>query len=108
MPASKFDRINSGDEALDRVQGNVAKAFDSMLGNPFLTGQIVGPFVIASAAGMTPVPHLLGRVPIGFVVVSPMSSHGNDIYARPTTPFDDKFIYLSNNATDTMIYLWVF
>ena len=120
MPASKFDRINSGDNALDRVQGNVAKAIDPVLSVALLDGRLVEDDVVAGALvpitlSTTPkdVAHGLGREYRGWIVVD--KNANADVWVDPPTgtplvdPNPDRALFIRLDASAAVtVKLWVF
>ena len=112
MPADKFDRINSGDEALDRVQANVAKALDPLLPCELLRGRRID---VSMDANQIIIDHGLGREPLGWLLMTnnaPMSASGG-LYEDRTLSEDGlraRFLVLrwSGFTVPVTFSLWVF
>jgi len=107
MPADKFQKITSGDEALDRVQGNIATALDPVLQHQLLRGQRVD---VAMDANQVVVPHGLGREPLGWIVMTPSSSIAGLYEDRTLTPDRTKVLVLRDAGFTVPLTfsLWVF
>lgn len=109
MPADKFDRINSGDEALDRVQGNIAKALDPLLPCELLKGRRVD---VTMDANQVIVDHGLGREPIGWLLMTNDGSTAG-LYEDKTLSTDGlraRFLVLrfAGFTVPVSFSLWVF
>lgn len=109
MPADKFDRINSGDEALDRVQANVAKVIDPLLPCELLRGRRVD---VAMDANQVIVDHGLGREPVGWFVMTNDGSIAG-LYEDKTLSLDGlrtRFLVLrfAGFTVPVNFSLWVF
>lgn len=69
MP-SKLERLQTQDEDLRKVQENVAKAVEPLLLGPF-AGAVLTNAVTLGASAFQLVPHGLGRIPSGWLLVAP-------------------------------------
>ena len=100
-----FDRIQTADEVLNRIQDRLKSVINAIAGKPIIDGQLLEGVDVTSAA-VTPVPHKLGRVPRGMVVTQATD------YVFQTQAPDSKFLYLQTVAIVTggaiKINLWVF
>lgn len=95
-----FRKINTTDEALNKVQANVESAITPVLQCKLLDGHILSDLELVS--GSNRIEHKLGRTLIGYFPVR--QSNASTIY---DTSIDDKFLYLTASANIT-VSLWVF
>ena len=80
---------------------DLVRAFDQI--GPIVMGKMVGPVAVATTS--TKVAHGLGRVPIGFVEVSP--ADGSERVLNAAEP-DATFLYLVADIATTVSRVWVF
>lgn len=93
----RFESLQTGNGFLDRIQQNILRAFLA-LGETLDVARVVADKAIAT--GDTPVPHGLGRVPRGYIVVKRSAAEtvydGAAPHARPA-----EFINLRASAAVT-------
>jgi len=100
----KFDKIKSGDEALDRVQINIAKALDPVLGLQILDGRKVDVELTGSVAIVA---HGLGRVPNGWILMT--VDNDTRLYEdKAASPDRSKLLVMKSSAASVNFSLWVF
>lgn len=95
-------KIITQDKNLIRLQDNVADSVEVLEKNPFLKGIIVAGVQVTTS--FADVAHKLGRVPLGYVVVS-----ASDIVAlaQGTAKTPDKFLNLKGSVAST-VTLYIF
>lgn len=66
-----FKKVGASDE-LNKIQDNISYALDPIIGSPIINGVLLKNVVLK--AGLNIVDHKLGRVPQGWIVVSPQAN----------------------------------
>lgn len=97
-----FDRIQTEDALLNRIQDRLKSVINAIVGKPLIDGLLLEDVALAAIA-TNQVPHKLGRLPRGWIVVK--RSSGAVIYDNVAA--DDKFLTLNSSAAAT-VTLWVF
>lgn len=103
-----FERIQSQNEELNRIQQNVAKSVDPIAKLRLLDGTLVHNLVLAGGGASTDVEHLLGRPSVGWVLTRKRATA--DIWDDTDTLSDALarlFIRLRASTT-VVVDLWVF
>lgn len=95
-------KIFTNDEDLIRLQDNVAESLEKLEKNALLKGIIIENVAITTS--FADIEHKLGRVPIGYSVIS-----STDVVAlaRSMTNLPDKFLKLKGSVSAT-VSLYVF
>lgn len=95
-----FDRLQTADELLNRIQDRIKRVLNPVLKNPLLDGRLVSALVTPAA---TQIEHKLGRVPLGYFIVSGPGSLVSQYQAA-----DARYLYVSSGGGNENITFWVF
>lgn len=97
-----FDKLQSPDGLLNRIQDRLKSVINAIARKPIVDGILLEGVTLANSA-TNRVPHNLGRLPRGWIVVKRTS--GAVIYDNVAA--DDKFLTLNSSAA-AVVSLWVF
>lgn len=97
-----FRRTRTGDRDLDAVQENVDEALRPIQACPIIDGSLVTGAEIPSGSS-APISHRLGRIPRGWMLVSPSA----DVRIWETEDPTSRFLHL-RASTPVTASLWVF
>ena len=101
-----FKKLITADQALNRIQANMAEAIAKIESGPQMSGVILKDVVLAGAAADTVIQHGLARTPVGFLVL--YKSATGDVWNSATSNVrPDLEIILKAGAAMT-VTLWVF
>jgi hypothetical protein len=104
----RFDRIQTDDSILNRIQDRLKAVINAIAGKPIIDGQIITATI---TPGGVSIPHGLGRVPNGWILISGGVTNfvsSTDTPCQTTKP-DARFLYLiMGQLTLTNAKLWVF
>lgn len=96
-----FDRVQTQDGTLNRIQDRIKIVLRAIISKPILDGQIIDSITLPAGVA-TNVAHKLGRKPKGWIPVQGVSTTITE------NSKDDKFLNLTAGATVTNTSIWVF
>lgn len=99
----RFVRIKTDDAELNKLQDRLEEYFRSFDFSSILDGHLLEDVALVNGSTTT-VPHGLGRVPKGLILVK--SDPFTDV--QEDSEADRNFLYLQATTADSTISLWVF
>lgn len=102
MFIQSLKRLAFGDNVISRFQDNLTEFTEQLVQNKMLKGTLIQDVIIGTSD--TPIQHLLGVKPMGYLIVNQTASA--TIY-NVESKTDDKFLTLKASAS-VKISLWVF
>ena len=95
----KFKSFNSSNMEINRLQDNVADGFNPVLNSPILDSVIVKD--VALIVGDNVVNHLLGRPPLGWIVIRKRAA-GNFYDKQDTNTIPNRTIVINSDSAVTV------
>lgn len=103
--SERFTPIRTGNTALDRIQDEIARPLNDLLGKGLSGARVM---IVTLASGVNVIEHALGRVPTGFLAMAHTRGATGDIADdRATNAHTDRVLYV-HTSTATAATLVVF
>lgn len=100
MAFKKFTKIVTKDADLNRVQDNIFTSLDPVVSKIQLDSNVIQNVILTNLTTVN-VPHLLNRIPIGFIVIN--KTNESDVWNAKISDANYLYLTCSSNCTITIL-----